>query len=77
MKIIGFIILVLVIIAIICMQLLSILDLKKDLKKEAQHEANIEALKIADKHYKNMIRNTNFKVVQKLVISNDSDIEWR
>lgn len=77
MKIMGFIILVLVIIAIICMQLLSIMDLKNDLKKEAQHEANIEALKIADEHYKNMIRNTNFKVVQKLVITNDSDIEWR
>lgn len=77
MKIIGLIILVLVIIAMICMQLLSILDLKNDLKKEAQHEANIKALKIADKHYKNMLRNTNFKVVYKLVISNDSDIEWR
>lgn len=77
MKIIGFIILVLVIVAIVCMQLLSILDLKNDLKKEALHEANIEALKIADKHYKNMIRNTNFKVVQKLVITNDSNIEWR
>lgn len=77
MKIIGFIILVLAIVAIICMQLLSILDLKNDLKKDAQHKAKIEALKIADRHYKNMIRNTNFKVIQKIVISNDSNIKWR
>lgn len=72
MKIIGIIILALMIIAAICMQMLSILDIKDDIKKEETHKARIQALIIADRHYKNMIRNTTYRVHQKLVIMDES-----
>lgn len=61
---------------LVCMQLLSIASLKKDIRKEERIKSHREALRIADRHYKNMIRNTKYNVHQQIIISNESDIKW-
>ena len=62
---------------IICMFLRSICDLEKDIRKEYEDKARRYAKIWAERRYQSLIRHTEFKVKQQMVISNESDIEWQ
>lgn len=61
------------IISMIVEQVNMIID---DVKKEERKKARNLARLLAEREYHTMIQNTNFKVKQAVVISNESDIEW-
>lgn len=76
MNVLVFLIVLISGVPLVCMQLLSISSLKKDIRREERIKSHREALRIADRHYKNMIRNTKYNVHQQIIIRNESDIEW-
>lgn len=61
---------------IVCMQLISLKVLRDDIRKEERIRSHKDALLIADRHYKNYIRNASYKVHQQMTITNESDIKW-
>lgn len=64
------------IIVIISMILFHINLVEKDARKEERQKARHQARVLAEREFNRMVRNTEFKVTQTMVISNESDIEW-
>lgn len=64
------------VIVIIFMILFNINMVEKDARKEERQKARRYARILAEREFNRMVRNTKFKVTQKMVISNESDIEW-
>lgn len=63
-------------IVIISMILFNVNMVEKDARKEERQKARRYAHDLAEKEFNRMVKNTEFKVTQKMVISNESDIEW-
>jgi hypothetical protein len=76
MIILGIIVLLMAIAAIVCMQLLSISSLIKDIREEERIKARKYGIRVANRRYRDMIKNTKCVVHQKVVISNESNIKW-
>lgn len=76
MIILGIIVLLMATAAIVCMQLLSIFSLIKDIREEERTKARKYAIMVANRRYRDMIKNTKYVVHQKVVISNESNIKW-
>lgn len=53
-----------------------ITEAKIEARKEERQDARAWGLEIARREYKRLVDNTEFKVKQALVISNESDIKW-
>lgn len=73
---IGYLILALFIIGIVAMICANIEMVKKDARKEAIEMAKHDAYIMAEREYERMVRNTEFRIKQAVVISNESDIRW-
>ena len=73
---IGYLILALFIIGIVVMICANIEMVKKDARKEAIEMAKHDARIMAEREYERMVRNTEFRIKQAVVISNESDIRW-
>lgn len=73
---IGYLILALFIIGIVAMICANIEMVKKDARKEAIEMAKHDAHIMAEREYERMVRNTEFRIKQAVVISNESDIRW-
>lgn len=73
---IGYLILALFIIGIVAMICANIEMIKKDARKEAIEMAKHDARIMAEREYERMVRNTEFRIKQAVVISNESDIRW-
>lgn len=72
----GYALFGLFVIVIISMILFNINMVEKDTRKEERQKARRYARILAEREFNRMVRNTKFKVTQKMVISNESDIEW-
>lgn len=76
MKLLGILILIVVGIAIACMQLSSIKTIIDDAKEEERAIAKEYAMRLADRRYQNMVKNTQYKIHQRVTFTNESDIKW-
>lgn len=74
--IMGYGLLALFYIVIISMILFNVNMVEKDARKEERQKARHQARILAEREFNRMVRNTEFRVTQKMVISNESDIEW-
>lgn len=77
MKLIGIILAVMAIIVIICFEVLSIEMVKRDARKEERAKAHHESILMAERRYREMLENTEYRVIQRVVYSNETrDIKW-
>lgn len=72
----GFVVLLLISIAIIGFIVDSVKMVQKDVRKEERENARYLASFWADQMYQTRLKNTDFHVKQIVVFSNESDIEW-
>lgn len=64
------------VVAVISMILSNINMVKQDTRKEERQKARRYARFLAEREFDRLVHNTKFKVTQKMVITNDSDIKW-
>lgn len=77
MKILGVIFVLMALAVVICFQILSVEMVKKDAREEERHNARKEGIRMAEKRYREMLANTEYHVVQRVVYSNETrDIKW-
>ena len=77
MKILGILFVVMAIAVIICFEVLSIEMVKRDARKEERAKAHHECILMAEKRYREMLENTEYRVIQRVVYSNETrDIKW-
>ena len=72
----GIAILMLMAIIFIMMVWAYLAEAKREARKEERRDAKAWGLALARKEYKRLIANTEFRVKQAVVISNESDIQW-
>lgn len=72
----GYALFVLFIIVIISMILFNVNMVEKDTRKEERRKARNYARILAEREFNRMVRDTEFRVTQTMIISNESDIEW-
>ena len=77
MKILGILFVVMAIAVIICFEVLSVEMVKRDARKEERAKAHHECILMAEKRYREMLENTEYRVKQRVVYSNETrDIKW-
>lgn len=73
---IGIVVFLLFLTCIVAMIVNQVEMVKADAKKEERDKARHEALIWAEEKYRRMMKNTEFRVTQSVVFSNESDIKW-
>ncbi len=76
MKILCVIFVLMAIAVLICLQVLSVEMVKRDARKEERRNAHRYGIEVAERRYEQMIQNTEFRVHQRMTISNESNIKW-
>ena len=77
MKILGIIFILMALAVLVCIQVLSVEMVKRDARKEERINAHSESIRMAEKRYREMLENTEYRVIQRVVYSNETrDIEW-
>lgn len=77
MKILGILFVVMAIVVIICFEVLSVEMVKRDARKEERDKAHHECILMAERRYHEMLENTEYRVKQRVVYSNETrDIKW-
>lgn len=75
-KLAGIAMLFLMAIIFIMMVWAYLAEAKREARKEERRDAQAWGLALARKEYRRLIVNTEFRVKQAVVISNESDIQW-
>jgi len=75
-KLAGIAMLCLMAIVFVMMVWAYLAEAKHEARKEERRDARAWGLAIAKKEYNRLIENTEFRVKQAVVISNESDIQW-
>ena len=77
MKILGILFVVMAIVVIICFEVLSVEMVKRDARKEERKNARREIRWRSEKRYREMLENTEYRVRQRVVFTNETrDIKW-
>jgi predicted membrane protein len=77
MKILGILFVVMAIVVIICFEVLSVEMVKRDARKEEHKNARREIKWRSEKRYREMLENTEYRVRQRVVFTNETrDIKW-
>lgn len=77
MKILCILFVLMAITVIICFEVLSIEMVKRDARKEERAKARHESILMAERRYREMLENTEYHVIQRVVYSNETrDIKW-
>lgn len=77
MKILGILFVAMAIVVIICFEVLSVEMVKRDARKEERDKAHHECILMAERHYREMLANTEYRVTQRVIYSNETrDIKW-
>ena len=77
MKILGIIFVLMAFAVLVCIQILSVEMVKKDAREEERINAHRESIRMAERRYREMLANTEYRVTQRVVYSNEThDIKW-
>ena len=77
MKILGIIFVVMAIVVIICFEVLSVEMVKRDARKVERKNARREIKWRSEKRYREMLENTEYRVRQRVIFTNETrDIKW-
>ncbi|MBO7450304.1 MAG: hypothetical protein J6U54_08020 [Clostridiales bacterium] len=72
----GYALFAVFVVVIISIILFNIDMVKRDTRKEERQKARQYAHNLAEREFNRMVRDVEFKVTQKMIISNESDIKW-
>jgi len=77
MKILGIVFVLMAFAVLVCIQILSVEMVKKDAREEERINAHRESIRMAERRYHEMLANTEYRVTQRVVYSNETrDIKW-
>ena len=76
MKILYIIFVLMALAVLVCIQVLSVEMVQRDARKEERRNAHRYGIEVAERRYEQMIKNTEFRIRQRMTISNESDIKW-
>ena len=77
MKILGIIFVLMAFAVLVCIQVLSVEMVKRDAREEERINAHRESIRMAERRYREMLENTEYRVIQRVVYSNETrDIKW-
>ena len=77
MKILGIIVLLTAIAVIVCMELISLDMIACEVREEERRKARRESKLMAERRYKKMLENTEYRITQRVTYTNETnDIKW-
>ena len=77
MKILGIIFVLMAFAVLVCIQVLSVEMVKRDAREEERINMHRKSIRMAERRYREMLENTEYHVIQRVVYSNETrDIKW-